>query len=161
MAATADRLDEAAFGIVYGSISVLAVLVLVHPPVEDPARQALILFGSVLAMAMAKAYAELCQHMVRSGQRARWSDVREIWSHSQTVLLAANGPAFVLLLAAAGLLTPDLALLAAHGLAIALLVWFGGRIGWRIGATVRSAALGAGLTGGIGLLLSALKALAH
>lgn len=161
MTTAPSRTDEAAFGIVYGSISVLAVLVLVHPPIEDPARQALILFGSVLAMALAKAYAELCQRMVQSGEKARWADIKAVWSHSQTVLLAANGPTLAFLLAAAGLYDPDLALPIAQILAIGLLAGFGARIGWRIGKSRLSSAVGAGITGGLGLALSLLKALAH
>jgi hypothetical protein len=155
------QIDEAAFGIVYGSVSVMAVLMVLHPPLENPARQAVVLFGSVFAMALAKAYAEACQRMIASRKPISWADVREVWRHSRMVLLAANGPTLAFALAAMGVLSTLAALILAQSLAIALLVWFGGRIGWQVGGTLLSTLAGAGLTGGLGLLLSLLKAFFH
>ena len=68
------KIDEAAFGVVYGSITVIALLMAMHRPVEAPGHQALILFGSVFAVAVAKAYAELCERMLQTGNPARWPD---------------------------------------------------------------------------------------
>jgi len=161
MTTPARRIDDAAFGVVYGSITVMALLMAMRPPVEDPGRQALILFGSVFAVAVAKAYAEICERMLASGKAATWTDVREVWQHSQTVLLAANGPTIAFVLAAFGLIGSDAALGFAQALAIFLLGWFGGRIGWRVGGTALGAALGGGLTGGMGLLVSILKFVMH
>lgn len=161
MTTPARRIDDAAFGVVYGSITVMALLMAMHSPIEDPGRQALILFGSVFAVALAKAYAEICERMLKSGNAATWDDVRAVWLHSQTVLLAANGPTVVFTLAALGLITSDTALVLAQVLAIALLGWFGGRIGWRIRATLFSVIIGAALAGGIGTLVTLLKFILH
>ncbi len=161
MTARAQRIDEAAFGVVYGSVAVMAFLMAKHPPVEDPGRVALLLFGSVFAVAVAKAYAEICERMLKSGSPATWADARAVWGHSRTVLLAANGPTLAFALAALGLYSADTALILAQIVAIGLLSWFGGRIGWRIRGTVSGLVFGAVLTGGLGLLVSLLKVLAH
>ncbi|MEO0677529.1 MAG: hypothetical protein AAFZ02_08235, partial [Pseudomonadota bacterium] len=140
---------------------VMALLMAIHPPVEDPGKKALLVFGTVCVVAVAKAYAELCERMLKSGAAARWSDVKAVWHHSQTVLLAGNGPTLAFLFAALGVISPDLALSLAQVLAIGLLSWFGGRIGWRVRGSVQSMVAGAVLTGGLGLLITSLKFLLH
>ena len=64
MTAATRRIDEAACGVVYGSVTVMALLMALRPPVENPGPRALILFGSVFAVALAKAYAEICDRML-------------------------------------------------------------------------------------------------
>jgi hypothetical protein len=49
MTTPARRIDKAPFGVVHGSITVMAPLVAMHPPVENPGHKALILSGSVVA----------------------------------------------------------------------------------------------------------------
>lgn len=139
----------------------MALLMAMRPPVEDPGRQALILFGSVFAVALAKAYAEICERMLASGQAAAGADTREVWQHSQTVLPATDGPTLAFALAALGLIGADFALNLAQALTILLLGWFGGRIGWRVAGTATGAIIGAGLTGGAGLMVTAVKFLTH
>lgn len=89
----ASAIDEAAFGVVYGSISVMAVLMALHPPVENAGRVGLVLVATVVAVAFAKAFAELCEQMLRTGQELSLTDAVKTWHHSRTVLLAANAPA--------------------------------------------------------------------
>ena len=161
MTTQAHKIDEAAFGVVYGSITVMALLMGVQPPIDDPGHKAILLFGSVFAVAVAKAYAEICERILQSGHAATWSDVRAVWHHSRTVLLAANGPTLAFLLAALGLLSAETALLIAQILAIGLLCWFGGRIGWRIQGRTTGMLLGAALTGGLGVLVTLLKSTFH
>jgi hypothetical protein len=161
MTTPSRRIDEAAFGVVYGSVTVMALLMAMRPPIGDPGRQALILLGSVFAVALAKAYAEICERMLLSGKAATWADVRDVWGHSRTVLLAANGPTLAFALAAAGLIPADVALVLAQALAVLLLGWFGGRIGWRVGGTAAGALIGASLTGGLGFLVTAVKLVVH
>ena len=161
MTTQAKQIDEAAFGVVYGSITVMALLMGMHTPIENPGHQALLLFGSVFVVAVAKAYAEICERMLQSGNAAGWSDIRAVWGHSRTVLLAANGPTLAFLLSAIGLYDPDTALTMAQIVAIALLGWFGGRIGWRVRGSIVSMFLGAVLTGGLGLAITLLKFVIH
>lgn len=51
----ADKVDNAAFRVVYGAITVLSLLMAVYEPIEAPFRIAMVLFGTVLAVALAKA----------------------------------------------------------------------------------------------------------
>lgn len=155
------QVDQAAFGVVYGSITVLALLMATHPPIENAGGHAAILFGSVFAVALAKAFAEICERMLQTGSPATWHDVREVWQHSQTVLLAANGPTLAFVLAAIGAIRTDVALPLAQTLALSLLAYFGARIGWRISGRTREVIIGAGITCGIGALVSLLKLLVH
>ena len=72
-------------------------------------------------------------------------------------MLTGNGPTAAFLLSALGVFSPDTALLVAQLLAIGLLGWFGGRIGWSVRGRVQSLIVGAVLTGGLGLLITSLK----
>ena len=155
------QIDQAAFGVVYGSITVLAVLMAVHLPVESYVKQAAVLFLTVFAVALAKAFAEICERMLASGQAATWHDAREVWQHSRTVLLAANGPTLAFLLAAIGLVSGATALVLAQILALGLLIYFGARIGWRVSGHTVGALTGAAVTTSMAVLVSLLKLLNH
>ena len=155
------QIDDAAFGVVYGSVSVMAVLMAMHPPIEDPGRAALTLFATVFVVALAKAFAEACEQMLRSGEPVTVAGLATVWRHSRTVLLAANGPTAAFALSALGLLDPDTAYRIAQWLALALLAYFGGRIGWRVRGTITATFAGAAVTCGLGLFISALKLLVH
>ena len=161
MTVQSRQIDEAAFGVVYGSITVMALLAAMRSPIEDPGRNAALLFGSVLVVALAKAYAEICDRMLASGDAASWSDVNDVWRHSRTVLLASNGPTLAFLFAALGLYSGDAALFIAQLLAFGLLGWFGGRIGWRVSGSLSGVIAGASATLGLGVLITTLKVLIH
>lgn len=161
MTAAPRQIDEAAFGVVYGSITVMAFLMAMHHPIEAPGKQALVLFGTVAVVAVAKAYAEICERVLKSGKPADWTDIRAAWTHSQTVLLAANGPAVAFALSWAGVYDTAVALTLAQVLAIGVLAYFGARIGWRVRGTALSGIVGAGLTGGLGFAISLLKYVTH
>ncbi|MEO0916413.1 MAG: hypothetical protein AAFY31_05435 [Pseudomonadota bacterium] len=155
------QIDQAAFGVVYGSITVLALLMSAHPPVENPGRQAIMLFLAVFAVALAKAFAEICERVLQSGQSATWADAKQVWQHAQTVLIAANGPTLAFALAATGVISGDMALVLAQILVFGLLAYFGARIGWRVSGTLFGTAVGVAVTGGIAGLVSLLKFVAH
>ena len=157
----AHQIDDAAFGVVYGSITVLALLMAMHLPIERPGRQALVLFVAVFAVVLAKAYAELCERVLRTGDAATWADMRDVWLHSRTVLIAANGPSLAFFLAAIGFIESATAFVLAQVLAIGLLAFFGARIGWRVSGRLFGAIIGACVTSGAAALLSLLKFLAH
>lgn len=161
MEAQAQTVDTAAFGVIYGTITVLSLLMALHTPIEAPLGTAAVLFGSVLAVTLAKAYAEVCEHMLAERRAAHSADLVAAWRHSRPVLLAANAPAACFLIAGAGVWPADTAFVMAQITALASLVYFGGRIGWRIRTTVTSVLAGAGVTAFIGVVISSLKYLAH
>lgn len=154
-------IDDAAFGVIYGSVTVMGVLAATNPDHLDPLRMAVTLFVTVLAVTLTKAYADLASTVLKTRTAANRTLVRAAWEHSRTTLIAANGPTLAMLLCAAGLLGLESALILAQVLAIGLLVFYGGRIGWRLYNRVNPMILGGAFTGAIGLGLSFMKAALH
>ena len=70
-----DRLkamDEASFGIIYGAVTVLSLLMSFEDHPSSPVRAAVILFGSVAAILMSKAFAAaLAQRVVGAAKPER------------------------------------------------------------------------------------------
>ena len=62
-------LEKEAQGLIYGAILVLSLLMAIESNIDRPFRPALILFGSVLAMALARALASLISHALETGER--------------------------------------------------------------------------------------------
>lgn len=114
-------IDEAAFGVIYGAVTVMGVLVATRPEGLNSLVMAGILFTTVLAVALTKAYADLASTTLQSGRHADKSVIAQSWAHSRTTLIAANGPTLAMLLSAAGLYAVDVALILAQICAIALL----------------------------------------
>lgn len=155
-----SRLDRASFGLIYGSITVLSLVMAMGPTGQSPLRMAGVLFGSVLAITLAKAFAMVMEDTL-TGRHDPRPTFAEAWRHSRPTLVAANMPALIIAAAGFGLLTVDLAILLAQAVAVALLGLVGGRVGWVVGQRVRSALLGALFTGGIGAALATMKHLMH
>lgn len=156
-----NSIDEAAFGVIYGTITVMGVLVATKPDDLNPLVTAGMLFTTVLAVALAKAYADLASKALQSGRHPDKSMIAQSWAHSRTTLIAANAPTLAMLLGAAGLYGVDMALVLAQIFAIVLLLFYGARIGLRLSGRIAPAVLGAAFTGCIGLALSLLKNLLH
>ncbi len=157
----AERLELKAFGMIYGSITVLATVLAFGHSAEDPVRTALILFGSVLAMTLAKAFAQVSSDAVRDRRRPGRADFRQAWHHTAPTLAAANVPALMIAGAATGLYDIHRALVLSQLYAIVVLVLFGYSIGWVIYRRVWPAALNGAFTGAIGLALALLKYVMH
>lgn len=117
---------------IYGSLALMAVLVAIenHPPA--PLQIAAQLFGVTLAIAVAKAYAEVIADTLHRGRRLTTGEWREILRKVLPVLFAAQGPTIVMLMSAFGLFsvaaaielskTPVLVLLFVYGLRVAQLL---------------------------------------
>ncbi|MCR9193312.1 MAG: hypothetical protein NXH88_01195 [Hyphomonas sp.] len=154
-------IDEAAFGVIYGAITVMGVLVATGADGLNPLVTAGVLFTTVLAVALAKAYADVASSALRSGRNADRGLIAKSWAHSRTTLIAANGPTLAMLLGAAGFYSTHVALILAQLCAIGLLFFYGARIGLRLTGRIVPAMLGAAFTGGIGLALGLLKNVLH
>ncbi len=74
-----QRLDKAAFGIIYGAVMVLSILMAAGDHPGSPVKTAVVLFGSVLAITLAKAFAELVAHALNSGERVTRHAWRAAW----------------------------------------------------------------------------------
>lgn len=156
-----QRLDQAAFGIIYGAIMVLSILMAAGDHPENPTKTAVVLFGSVLAITLAKAFAELVAHALANTERVTRQSWRAAWHHSYPTLAVANLPSLFFLVAASGGISAELAVLLSQGLCVALLVTLGARVGWVIDGKVGPAIMGGLLAGGLGVVLALLKLAIH
>jgi hypothetical protein len=154
-------IDDAAFGVIYGAVTVMGVLAATDPDHLDSFHMAVSLFVTVLAVTLTKAYADLASTVLKTTTPANRTLVHAAWAHSRTTLIAANGPTLAMLLAAAGLYSTNTALILAQVLAIGLLIFYGARIGWRLYHRLLPMIFGGAFTGVIGLGLSFLKAVLH
>lgn len=155
------RLEKAAFGIIYGSIMVLAILMAQGSHPTPPLETAIILFGSVLAITLAKTFAEFLGHALDARERMTRHSWRAAWNHSMPTLAVANLPTLLFLAAWLGWIGPQTALLVSQLVCVALLVVLGARAGWVLEHRLVPTILGALFVGGIGLLLSVVKYAIH
>lgn len=156
-----QRLDNASFGIIYGAITVLGILMAAGKRPEAPFETAAILFGSVLAITLAKSFAELMAHAIQTGERITRHAWRTAWRHSSPTLAVVNLPTLFLIAAGLGWLTVDVSVLLSHLVCIGLLLVLGARAGWVIDGRVVPAILGGLFAGGIGFALSLMKLVIH
>lgn len=155
------RFDKSATGLVYGAITVLGILMAVKDPTSEPFETAAVLFGSVLAVTLAKAFAELLAHALDTGERMSRASWRDAWLHSSPTLAAANLPTLLFAAAGLGWLGGQSALSLSQGICIVLLMVIGFRVGWVIDKRTRSAVLGALFAASVGLALAGLKYVIH
>ncbi|TNF59762.1 MAG: hypothetical protein EP307_09730 [Rhodobacteraceae bacterium] len=155
------RLDGAAGGLIYGAIMVLAILMAMEGHMGAPFETAVILFGSVLAITLAKAFAELLGEALGSGQRMKRGAIRSAWRHSYPTLAAANVPTLLFCAAGLGWIGTADAFDTAQVFSIALLSLVGARVGWILDRSVVSTILGSAFAGGIGLAIAVLKFVIH
>lgn len=156
-----ERLDRSALGIIYGSITVLSVLMAVRDHSEQPFETAAVLFGSTLAVAMAKAFSELLSRALDSGEKITRKSLHDAWVHSRPVLVTANISTAVFIAASFDLITTEMALFLSQGSCVVFLLALGARVGWVIDRALLSTVLGAAFAGGVGLALAIMKFVIH
>ena len=114
---------------VYGLVTVLAVLQVMelHPP--SAWRGAISLFGTTLAVALVDVYAESIAEMLAHRHHLSSDDLRSIWRDATPVLVGAQAPTVLLVVAGIGLLDVEDAIDLAQLVAFVLLFGFGWRVG--------------------------------
>ena len=151
-------LERAAFGLIYGSIMVLSLLMAMGETPKAPFEPALVLFGSVLAVTLAKAFSELLSHGLETGERILTAEaVGTAWAHSHPTLTVANVPTVLFLAAGLGWLTMETATTLSQAFCIVILVGLGARVGWVVAHNWWRPFGGGVFTGGIGSALAHLK----
>lgn len=153
--------DKAIFGLVYGAIMVLSILLAQGAHPGAPYETAAVLFGSVLAITLAKTFAEFLAHALDAGHHLTRAGWRAAWRHSTPTLAAANLPTAFFVASGLGWIPPETALALSQAICVALLGVVGARIGWVLDQRVVPAVLGAVFAGGVGLGLAILKHLIH
>lgn len=156
-----QRLDKASFGIIYGAVMVLSILMAAGDHPQSPVKTAVVLFGSVLAITLAKAFAELVAHALDSGERVTRHAWHAAWHHSSPTLAVANLPTLFFLAAGVGWFGVELAVLLSQGICVALLAMLGARVGWVVDGRITPAVLGGLFAGGIGVALAFMKVAIH
>jgi hypothetical protein len=114
---------------IYGLLTVLALLLVFreHPPTA--LRGAITLFGTTLALALAEAYAEIAAEMLSQRRWLTAKERRAIGAAVSPVLLAAQVPTVILLIAAAGGFSVEVALSLGIWADFLLLFAFGLQVG--------------------------------
>ena len=156
-----QRIDKAAFGIIYGAIMVLSILLAQGGHPAPPLETAVVLFGSVLAITLAKAFAEFLAHALDTKARLTRTSWQAAWRHSTPTLAVANLPTALFLAAWQGWIVAETALLWSQVLCVILLAGLGARAGWVLDRRMGPAILGAVFAGGIGVLLAIVKHVIH
>jgi hypothetical protein len=156
-----ERLDRAALGVIYGSITVLSILLAAGDHPDTPFKTAFVLFGSTFAVTLAKAFAELLSKALDRGERMTRASWRTAWAHSRPTLVTANMSTLFFVAAGFGLMTPHLASTLSQAICVVFLMVLGARVGWVLDRRVVPSILGAAFAGGIGLVLAALKFVIH
>jgi len=153
---------QASFGLIYGSILVLSLLMAMDTVRDGPFEGALVLFGSVLAVTLAKVFAELLSHAMETGERILTRKAfGTAWSHSHSTLLVANVPTAFFVVAGLGWLGVETATGLAQVFCILVLVVLGARVGWVINHSWWLPIGGALFAGSVGFALALLKYAIH
>ena len=155
------RVDASAFGMIYGSVTVLGLLMAMEAHPDSPLKAAVVLFGTVLAISMAKAFADVMSTAIESGQRITGSAVALAWHHARDTLVAANLPTLFFLASAIKFWPVTTAVTLSQVYCTALLMLVGARVGWRADGRMLSSILGAVVAGAVGVALAVLKFVIH
>jgi len=153
---------RASFGLIYGSILVLSLLMAMDEVRDGPFEPALVLFGSVLAVTLAKIFAEVLSHGMETGERILTSKAfRAAWSHSHSTVLVANVPTAIFVVAGFGWMDVATATAIAQVFCVFVLVVLGARVGWVINHSWWLPIGGALFAGSVGVGLAAMKYAIH
>ena len=113
---------------IYGTITVMAVLVAMENYPPPALRAAAQMFGVTLAIAVAEAYAEFIAFTLHRGRKLNREERREILQKVSPVLFGSQGPTVVMLLSAFGLFSVETAIDVSKALILVLLFVYGLRV---------------------------------
>ena len=154
--------QRASFGLIYGAILVLSLLMAMDEVRDGPFEAAVVLFGSVLAVTLAKIFAEVLSHAMEMGERILTTKAfGTAWRHSHSTLLVANVPTGIFIFAGFGWLDVTTATAVAQLFCVVVLVVLGARVGWVINHSWWLPIGGALFAGSVGFALALLKYAIH
>ncbi len=150
--------DRAAFGTIYSAIMVLSILMALEREPTAPFRPAIVLFGSILAMTLARSFAALISHAIETGERMMTPPaLQRAWAGSQSTFAVVLLPTALFTAVGIDSLKLQTAVLVSQLYCILILVVFGGRVGWVVGRDIWLPIIGATCAGALGFALAALK----
>lgn len=114
---------------IYGLVTVLAVIEVLrhHPP--SAITSAVTLFGTTVAVALVDVYSEWIASVLAHRRSLSSEEIRDVVREASTVMVGAQGPTVVLILAVIGLLSVETALGVARLVALLSLFAIGFRVG--------------------------------
>ena len=145
----------------YGSVTLLAVLLSLEDHLPTAWHGASLLFGTALSVALAEAFSESISQVIAGKKRLDRAELRAIWHETRPVLLAAYPPLLMMVLAGIGWLSVATAITLAKRLIYATLFLYGLRIGYLLHGPKLRMFLAGVFTLGIGGLLGLIKLLFH
>ena len=145
----------------YGSITLLAVLLSLEDHLPTAWHGASLLFGTALSVALAEAFSESISQVIAGKKKLDRAELIEIWHETRPVLLAAYLPLLMMVLAGVGLLSVPTAINLAEGLIYVTLFIYGLRIGYLLHGRKLRMFLAGVFTLGIGGLIGIIKLLFH
>ena len=149
-------------GLIYGAVLVLSLLMALEETPDAVFRPAIVLFGSVLAITLAKLFSELLAHAIQTHApvltRANWATA---WRHAHPTLSVANLPTLAILAAGLGWVEFPVAVAVSQMFCVAVLVVLGARVGWSVRPGSWLPVWGAICAGGGGSALAGLKHAIH
>lgn len=155
-------IEKVAFGLIYGAIVVLSLLMALDHQAESPFNMAIVLFGSVLAITLAKMFAELLSHAIETGERILTPQAfRTAWRNVHPTLSVANLPAVLFLAAGMNWVPVHIVVIVSQVFCILILLVLGARVGWVISHGPWLSIGGAICAGGVGFALAAMKYALH
>jgi hypothetical protein len=153
---------RASFGLIYGSILVLSLLMAMDEVRDGAFEAALVLFGSVFAVTLAKIFAEVLSHAMETGERILTRKAfGAAWQHSHSTLLVANVPTAIFVAAGLGWVTISMATTLSQAFCVLILVVLGARVGWVINHSWWLPIAGALFAGSVGVGLAVMKYAIH
>lgn len=153
--------EKFAAKVLYGLISVLAVLVVLelHPPTALAAIVTVL--GTTFAIALAEAYSETVAEMLVNERKPTAAEFRHLWDEVAPIISSSQPAILLLLLAMFGLFSVETALRIGQYVVIGLLFLYGLRVGHLLhGSLPRQILTGLVMASG-GLAIVLIKALIH
>lgn len=153
---------RASSGLIYGSVLVLSLLMAMDEMRDRSSKPAIVLFGSVLAVTLAKVFAEVLAHAMETRERILTRKAfLSAWRQNHTPLIVAAASTLFFVLAALGWFSIETATGLAQLFCVVVLVVLGARVGWVIDPGWRLSITGALFAGSVGVGLAAMKYAIH
>jgi len=153
-----QTLERASFGLIYGAVMVLSIIMALESHPTASFKPAIILFGSVLAMTLARSFALLFAHGLETGARIMTlAAFRNAWRGGSAILTPAYLPTALFIAFGCGGLNLQAAFQLAQLYCVLILAILGARAGWIIRGGFWYSLLGAVSAGGLGILLAVMK----